>query len=84
MLSMDIKIHRQLGRIGLDYKDADYNLKIKRADLEVKQVPAKIHFKQPKANLEIDYGPFLESLGFGGLESFMSILKGKRRCKAFI
>ncbi|HHT63088.1 MAG TPA: hypothetical protein GXZ75_05320, partial [Clostridia bacterium] len=52
---------------------ADYNLKIKRADLEVKQVPAKIHFKQPKANLEIDYGPFLASLGFGGLESFMNI-----------
>ena len=73
MLNMDIKIHRRWGRIGLDIKNADYNLNIKKADLEVRQVPAQVHLKQPKANLEIDYGPFLASLGFGGLESFMNI-----------
>lgn len=68
MLKINLVIHQQFGRIGLNIKKADYGLHINKADLEVKQIPAEINLEQSKANLEIDYKPFLESLGFGGIE----------------
>lgn len=71
MLKINLVIHQQFGRIGLNIKKVDYDLHINKANLEVKQVSARINLEQPKANLEIDYTPFLESLGFGGIEHFM-------------
>lgn len=75
MLKIDLIIQQQFGRIGLDIKNSQYDLHIKKADLEVKQLPAEISLRQPQPNLTIDYTPFLESLGFSGIEHFMRTKK---------
>jgi hypothetical protein len=75
MLKIDLIIQQQFGRIGLNIKNADYDLNINKGDFQVKQIPAEINVEHPKTNLEIDYTPFLESLGFGGIEYLLHTQK---------
>lgn len=68
---IELNISQQFGRIGLEKHDAQYELRQKQPNLEIKQTPAdfSLEFRGPELN--IDYTLMLESLGYGGLE-FMS------------
>lgn len=66
---IDLQVHQQFGRIGLQISPYEFNLKIKPADFEVKQYPAQIEVEQPAAVLDIDYTAFRESLGYRNIEA---------------
>ena len=66
---IDLKISQQFGRIGLEKHDAQYELRQKRPNLDIKQTPADFSLETKEQELTIDYTPMLESLGYGGLES---------------
>jgi hypothetical protein len=65
---IDLKIHQQFGRIGLEIKDAKYDLGIKKPNLDLTQTPARIDMRRTDPSIEIDYSPMLESLGYGDIE----------------
>lgn len=65
---LDLIIHQQFGRIGLEIKDARYNLNIPKPNMEISQPPAQISIQRTDPVLEIDYSPMLESLGYGDIE----------------
>lgn len=68
---IELNISQQFGRIGLKKYDAQYELRQKQPNLEIKQTPADFSLEIKEQELNIDYTPMLEALGYGGLE-FMS------------
>lgn len=64
---LDLKISQGFARIGLEIKDAQFNLLRKNADIEINQDPPVLTAETVKSNLEIDYTPRLESMGFGNV-----------------
>ncbi len=65
---IELNISQQFGRIGLEKHDAQYELRQKRPNLEIKQTSAEFSLETKEQELTIDYTPMLESLGYGGLE----------------
>jgi|GEM_PF-1474722 len=74
-MKIDLQIHQQFGRIGIETVPYKFNLRIRPADLEVKTYPAHIELKPAKIDLRIDYTPFLESMGFRGIQAQASAFK---------
>lgn len=81
MLQLNLMIQQQFGRIGLEQKNAQYNLDIQSGDLEVRQTTAEIHLEQHGPELYIDYSPFLESLGIGGLDYILQVQKNEAQAQ---
>lgn len=65
---IDIQIHQQFGRIGLEIRDAKYDLAIKKPEMDLAQIPARTELKRTDPDIEIDYSPMLESIGYGDIE----------------
>ena len=65
---IDLIISRQFGRLGLEIRDATYELNVVKPNLEIRQKPAEIHVKRTAPEIEIDYKPLLQSLGYGDFE----------------
>jgi len=65
---IDLQIHRQSGKIGLEIRDASYNLSIRQPDLSVRQKPAEIILKRTDPDIRVDSSSVREFLGYGGLE----------------
>ncbi|MFA6808060.1 MAG: DUF6470 family protein [Eubacteriales bacterium] len=76
---IDLQVHQQFGKIGLDIKPAEYDLNIKPPEITVKQVPAEIQLEQSAATLEVDYSAFRESLGFGDIEYISKTMANEAR-----
>lgn len=66
---IELNISQQFGRIGLEKTDAQYELRQKKPNLDIKQNPADFSLEFKEQELAIDYTPMLEALGYGGLES---------------
>jgi hypothetical protein len=64
---IDLKISQQFGRLGLEIRDASYELNVVKPKLELRQKPAELHIKRTDPEFEIDYKPLLESLGYGDI-----------------
>jgi len=64
---IDLQVHQQFGRIGLNITPFQYNLTIRLPDLQVQQQPAEITLEQPAATLDINMTPARESLGYCGI-----------------
>ena len=65
---IDLQISRVLGKIGLEINNARYDLNISKPDLKIEQVPADIVLERTDPDIQIDYSPKLEALGYGGIE----------------
>lgn len=65
------QIDQRFGRIGLNIRNANYDLQSRPAQLNVRQEPAQINMEQPAAILEIDYTPVREVLGYRSIASQM-------------
>lgn len=65
---IDLQIHRRSGEIGLKINNASYDLQINKPDLNIKQVPADIVLERTAPEIQIDYSPRQEALGYGGIE----------------
>ncbi len=66
---INLQVYQQFGRIGIENIPYEFNLKIKQADFEVKQYPARIELTPAASSLEIDYTAFRESLGYRGINA---------------
>lgn len=67
---MNISIHQTYGRIGIDTTPAEININNKNADLDIKQVPAKMEIDHKLPQVHIDqYQCFYES----GLKSIFDL-----------
>ncbi len=65
---IDLRIQQTWGKIGLDIKDANFDLNIKKPEIKINQAPPQIQMTRTDPDIEIDYSPMLESIGYGGIE----------------
>jgi len=65
---IDLIISQQFGRLGLEIRDATYDLNIVKPELEIRQKPAELHVRRTAPDIVVDYTPLLESLGYGDIE----------------
>jgi len=70
---IDLQVHQQFGRIGLNITPFQYDLTIRPPDLQVQQRPAEITLEQPAAILEINLTPARESLGYFGIDTLQRV-----------
>jgi hypothetical protein len=70
---IDLQVHQQFGRIGLNITPFQYDLTIRPPDLQVQQQPAEITLEQPAATLEINLTPARESLGYSGIDTLQRV-----------
>ena len=70
---IDLQVHQQFGRIGLNITPFQYDLSIRPPDLQVQQRPAEITLEQPAATLEINLTPARESLGYFGIDTLQRV-----------
>lgn len=66
---IQLHVTQVFGRIGLEIRQASFELRQEPPDLEVRQFPADFVIEETKPELEIDYTARLEALGGGGIES---------------
>lgn len=65
---IELQISQQFARIGLEINPGSYDLRQKKPDLQISQVPAELTIESTGPEVEIDYSPRLEAMGFGDIE----------------
>lgn len=74
---LDLRINQQFARIGLEITDAQYKLNHKKADFHIEQDQSYLAAETVSSDLEIDYTPRLESMGFGNIWFMISDMRSK-------
>ncbi|WP_206810927.1 DUF6470 family protein [Paradesulfitobacterium ferrireducens] len=66
---VNLQIKQQFGRIGLKTDPFVFNLSVKQPSLNFKQRPTEIIPENSPLQIEIDWSPYRESVGFNGIEA---------------
>lgn len=68
---IDLQIHQQFGKIGLEISPAQYRLENKNSEITMRQEPAQISLQRTDPDIQVDSSPVREFLGYGGIEFMM-------------
>lgn len=66
---VNLQVQQQFGRIGLQTNPFAFNLRIKRAQLDIEQRSAQIVLENTPLQIDIDWSPYRESIGYRGIEA---------------
>lgn len=70
---IQLYVTQVFGRIGLEIRQAAFELRQEPPNLDVRQFPADFVIEETKPELEIDYTARWETMGGGGIESLSRI-----------
>ncbi|GAB6173393.1 hypothetical protein JCM15765_28710 [Paradesulfitobacterium aromaticivorans] len=66
---VNLQIYQQYGRIGVKTDPFEFMLSINRAQLDLKQRSAQIIPENTPLQIDLDWSPYWESIGYRGLEA---------------